>query len=52
MERFDSKRVVTEVLFPKEDYLWQNEKIFTINKHIQPIDNENSYESMEQNVWN
>ncbi len=36
-ERFDSQRVVTEVLFPKENYLWKNDKIFTSRGALQPV---------------
>lgn len=32
MDRFGSERVVTEVFFPKENYLWENDKIFTIQE--------------------
>jgi type IV secretory pathway ATPase VirB11/archaellum biosynthesis ATPase len=34
-ERFGSQRVVTEVLFPKENYLWKNDNIFD-SKEILP----------------
>lgn len=47
VERFGNKRVVTEVLFPKEDHLWQNEKIFTSNKHIRSVEPEILSISME-----
>jgi Flp pilus assembly CpaF family ATPase len=52
VERFGASRVVTEVLFPKENHLWQNEKIFTTTTLSPVTDNEKVYENMELNAWN
>ena len=46
-ERFGAHRVVTEVLFPKENYLWQNDKIFTSHEPLHVVENEYANMALE-----